>query len=81
MTYISDFFSLFGTVYKLLLEFPLLGIGILAGVFGYRYLLLKDPTLLAKLVAKAEAAVKDIEQDVTSATTSTGTGSGTPTQS
>lgn len=58
-------FSLIGGAYRLVIDVPVFGIGILIGGFGYRYLLLKNPSLLQKLVSKVEAVVTKAESSTT----------------
>lgn len=88
MTYISDLISLFGSIYHLLLEVPVLGVGILVGAFVYRFLLKKYPSLLQTLVTDVEAAGKTIltkastsSTATNTATAATGTSSSSTTQS
>ncbi len=69
MSYIDDVISLFTTVYKLLLTFPIIGISAIAGVLIYRFLLLKYPTLLQSLVTKAESEISTLEGKTTTAAT------------
>jgi hypothetical protein len=79
MSFISDFLSLIGGVYHLLIAVPILGIGILVGGFGYRWLLQKNPTLLANLVASVGADISTLTTDAEKAAASTTAASATVT--
>jgi len=59
--------SFIGGAYKLIIDVPIFGIGVLIGGFGYRYLLKKNPALLQKLVSSVAAEAQTLAQDVTSA--------------
>lgn len=54
---------------------PSLVLGILIGVFGYRYMLKKNPTMLSKLVSIASADVQGAVKLVLDATSVTQTNS------
>jgi hypothetical protein len=61
MSFLSDFVSLFGTVYHVLLELPLLGVGILVGGFGYRFLQSKYPSLLSSAITDVGTQISSLE--------------------
>jgi len=63
MSFLSDFFSLFGSIYHVLLELPLLGIGILVGGFGYRFLLQKYPSLLSSAITDVGTEISSLTSD------------------
>jgi hypothetical protein len=71
----SEIFSFIGGAYRLIIDVPVFGIGILVGGFGYRWLLKSNPTLLSKLVASVEAEAKVVTG---SSTTQTPTPTPTP---
>lgn len=52
--------SIITDAYKLAVNVPVFGIGVLVGAFGYRYLLKKNPTMLQNLVAKVAAEAEKL---------------------
>lgn len=62
-------FSLIGGAYKLLIDVPVFGIGVLVGGFGWNFLLKRNPTLLNKLVATVQAEATKLESAAASKTT------------
>lgn len=52
---------------RILVDVPVLAIGIIIGAFAYNYILKKYPTLLAKLVTDASADLQKIATSVASA--------------
>ncbi len=55
-----NWLSIAADLLHLVITVPVLFVGMLIGVFGYRYLLKKDPTLLASLVAAAHADLQKL---------------------
>jgi cytochrome bd-type quinol oxidase subunit 1 len=60
-----DYVSIIGDVLHVVIAAPLLGVGIVIGAIGYRYLLKNEPSLLNSLVSAAytdlQAALKALE--------------------
>lgn len=60
-----DYVSIIGDLLHVVIAAPLLGVGIVIGVVGYRYMLKNEPALLNGLVSSAysdlQTALKDLE--------------------
>jgi len=52
--------TVLGDLLHLVITVPILFVGILIGALGYRYLLKKDPQMLANLVAVAHAELQKL---------------------
>jgi hypothetical protein len=76
----TELLSLIGGAYRLIIDVPVLGIGILVGGLGYRYLLLKNPALLQKLVDEVASVSQTIASDVSAAVASAPTQPTAPVQ-
>jgi hypothetical protein len=57
----DQIFSLIGGAYKLMINVPVFGIGVLIGGFGYRWLLKKNPAMLDKLVTLVKNEATKLE--------------------
>lgn len=53
---ISSTFSAFLALFHLVVDAPILGVGIVVGGLVYRFYLSKNPTAVANIVSKLEAA-------------------------
>lgn len=61
----DQIFSLIGGAYKLMINVPVFGIGVLIGGFGYRFLLKKNPAMLDKLVTLVKNEATKLESTST----------------
>jgi hypothetical protein len=55
-----DYLSLASELWKAIVAVPAFGVGIAVGAVGYKYLLKKNPVMLNKLVALAEAELQKV---------------------
>ena len=60
-----DYMTILSYLWKLVVVAPSLGVGIVIGVVGYRFLLKRNPTMLNKLVALAEAELQKLAEKAT----------------